>query len=152
MDSGEFDQTPIAKFLRYLASGGMRSSEARSSVKARLRKAAQVNSHIDLRFDTRVKTVAQDEELAWVVTDQGEAFYGDILIGADGHRSTVRAQVAPHKPNATFAGYLIWVSILNEQDIPRAYWPPLQAQFAMPSDIGVSTPNATLATRVLFID
>jgi 2-polyprenyl-6-methoxyphenol hydroxylase-like FAD-dependent oxidoreductase len=36
------------------------------------------------------------------------------IIGADGHRSTVQRHVAPHKPNATFAGYMIRFAIVDE--------------------------------------
>jgi 2-polyprenyl-6-methoxyphenol hydroxylase-like FAD-dependent oxidoreductase len=70
------------------------------------------------------------------VTDKGETFYGDILIGADGHRSSVRPLVAPHKPNAIFAGYLIWVAIVDEKDIPEKSRPSLNdPKFSMPDGI-----------------
>ncbi|WNS78670.1 NAD(P)/FAD-dependent oxidoreductase [Domibacillus sp. DTU_2020_1001157_1_SI_ALB_TIR_016] len=137
IDSGEIDRTKTAKFLRNLASGGMRSVEAWSSIEFRLRTEAKADPRIDLRYETRVQTVNQDSESAWVVTDKGETFRGEILIGADGHRSTVRRYVAPHKPNATFAGYLIWVAILGETDIPEEHRPSLYAQkFTMPDGIG----------------
>jgi 2-polyprenyl-6-methoxyphenol hydroxylase-like FAD-dependent oxidoreductase len=71
------------------------------------------------------------------VTNNGEIFRGDILIGADGHRSTVRRHVAPDKPNATFAGYLIWVAIVDENDIPEEHRPNLNdPKFTMPDGIG----------------
>jgi 2-polyprenyl-6-methoxyphenol hydroxylase-like FAD-dependent oxidoreductase len=105
VDSGEIDRTKTAKFLRELASGGIRSAEAWSSIQFRLRKEIEADSRIDLRYDARVQTVNQDDNSAWVVTDKGETFHGDILIGADGHRSIMRRYVSPHKPNATFAGY-----------------------------------------------
>ncbi|KRD85618.1 hypothetical protein ASE51_27950 [Bacillus sp. Root147] len=89
VDSGDIDRTITAKVLRKLASGGIRSVEAWSSVQSRLRAEAEADPRIDLRYDTRVQTVNQDDDSAWVVTDKGETFCGDILIGADGHRSTV---------------------------------------------------------------
>lgn len=137
VDSGEIDRTKTAKFLRNLASGGRRSVEAWSSIEFRLRTAAKADPRIDLLYETRVQTVNQDSDSAWVVTDKGETFRGDILIGTDGHRSTVRRYVAPHKPNATFAGYLIWVAILGETDIPEKHRPSLYApKFTMPEGIG----------------
>jgi 2-polyprenyl-6-methoxyphenol hydroxylase-like FAD-dependent oxidoreductase len=136
VDSGERDLLPTAVFLRKLASGGMRSAEAWSSIEARLRKEVETNPLIDLRFDTRIVTVEQDNKSAWVITDNGETFKGDILIGADGHRSTVRRLVAPNKPNATFAGYLIWVAIVEEQNIPEHYRPGPNPGLAMPNGIG----------------
>ncbi len=136
VDSGEMDLSTTAKFLRKLASGGMRSAEAWSSIEARLRKEVDANPRINLRFDTRIQTVDQDNEAAWVITDKGETIRGDILIGADGHRSTVRRHVAPHKSNATFAGYLIWVAIVEEQCIPEEYRPGPNPGLAMPNGKG----------------
>ncbi|WP_160726102.1 FAD-dependent monooxygenase [Bacillus sp. USDA818B3_A] len=137
VDSGEIDRTKTAKFLRELASGGIRSAEAWSSIQFRLRKEVEADSRIDLRYDARVQTVNQDDNSAWVVTDKGETFHGDILIGADGHRSIMRHYVSPHKPNATFAGYLIWVAIVDEKDIPEKHRPSLNApKFTMPDGIG----------------
>jgi 2-polyprenyl-6-methoxyphenol hydroxylase-like FAD-dependent oxidoreductase len=137
VDSGEIDRTQTAKFLRKLASGGIRSAEAWSSIQLRLRTVAEADTRITLRYDTRVQTINQDSDSAWAVTDKGEIFHGDILIGADGHRSIVRRLVAPHKPNATFAGYLIWVAIVGEKDIPEKHRPSLNApKFTMPDGIG----------------
>ncbi len=137
VDSGEIDRTKTAKLLRKVASGGVRSAEAWESIQFRLRKEAEADPRIDLRYDTRVQTVNQDNDSAWVVTDKDETLYGDILIGADGHRSTVRRHVTPHKPNATFAGYLIWVAIVDENDIPEKHRPSLNApKFSMPDGIG----------------
>jgi 2-polyprenyl-6-methoxyphenol hydroxylase-like FAD-dependent oxidoreductase len=137
VDSGDIDRTITAKVLRKLASGGIKSVEAWSSVQSRLRVEAEADPRIDLRYDTRVQTVNQDDDSAWVVTDKGETFHGDILIGADGHRSTVRRHVAPHKPDATFAGYLIWVAIVEENDIPEEHRPSRNAPMTtMPEGIG----------------
>ncbi|WP_081392537.1 FAD-dependent monooxygenase [Paenibacillus odorifer] len=137
VESGDIDRTLTAKALRKLASGGMKSVEAWSSVQSRLRAEAKSHPKIDLRYDTRVQTVNQDNDSAWVMTDKGETFHGDILIGADGHRSTVRRHVAPHNPNATFAGYVIWVAIVDENVIPKEHRPNRNApRVAMPDGIG----------------
>src|SRR5258706_13553913 len=40
---------------------------------------------------------------------------GDLLIGADGIFSTVRAQCAPHV-RPVYAGYVAWRGLVNEQD------------------------------------
>jgi 2-polyprenyl-6-methoxyphenol hydroxylase-like FAD-dependent oxidoreductase len=68
VDSGELDQTKTAKVLRNIASGGVRSAEAWSSIQFRLRTAAEAENGIDFRYHTRVKTVKQDDHSAWVVT------------------------------------------------------------------------------------
>ena len=137
VDSGELDRNKTAKFLRKLASGGVQSAEAWSSIELRLRREAKADPRIDLLYNTRIQTVGQDDEAAWVVTDKGETLHGDILIGADGYRSIVRRHVSPHKPDATFAGYLIWVAILGETDIPEEHRPSLYApKFTMPEGRG----------------
>ncbi len=137
VDSGDFDRSETAKLLRNLASGGIRSVEAWSSVQSRLRAEIETDPRIELYYDRRVETVDQDSDAAWAVTDKKELFRGDILIGADGHRSIVRRHVAPDRPNAIFAGYMIWVAIVDEKDIPEKYRPALNAPVVdMPSGIG----------------
>jgi 2-polyprenyl-6-methoxyphenol hydroxylase-like FAD-dependent oxidoreductase len=78
---------------------------------------ADADPRIRVRPDTMVTSAAQGTGSAWVTTHSGEVVSGDIVIGADGHRSTVRAAVAPERPDATFAGYLIWLGLLDESAI-----------------------------------
>jgi 2-polyprenyl-6-methoxyphenol hydroxylase-like FAD-dependent oxidoreductase len=136
VDNGERDRSPTANLLRRLASGGDQDVEAWSSVERRLRAEAEADLNIDLRFGTRIQAIGQDEHSAWAVTTNGDTIHGDILVGADGHRSIVRGHVAPHKPDATFAGYLIWVGIVDEADIPEAYRPHTTPPLTMPNGIG----------------
>jgi 2-polyprenyl-6-methoxyphenol hydroxylase-like FAD-dependent oxidoreductase len=42
----------------------------------------------------------------------------DIVVGADGYRSTVRRYVDPQRPNATYAGYMLWRGLCSERDLP----------------------------------
>jgi 2-polyprenyl-6-methoxyphenol hydroxylase-like FAD-dependent oxidoreductase len=136
VDSGERDTSATAKCLRELASGGIKSVEAWSSIEARLRNEAMKNPQIDLRFNTCIQTVKQDDEAAWVISDKGETFRGDVLIGADGYRSIVRRHVASQHPDATFAGYLIWVALVDEQNIPEQCRLGPNPGVAMPNGIG----------------
>ena len=48
----------------------------------------------------------------------------------------MRRHVAPHKPNATFAGYLTWVGIVDEVSIPEKYRPHGVPPLAVPNGIG----------------
>jgi 2-polyprenyl-6-methoxyphenol hydroxylase-like FAD-dependent oxidoreductase len=47
----------------------------------------------------------------------GEIVTADLLVGADGIRSTVRQQCAP-KVTPLYAGYTAWRALLSESDIP----------------------------------
>lgn len=123
VDGGDFDDSKTAKHLRNIVSGGKGSIQLWSSIESRLRKEARSDPRIELKYNTRVQTVTQDDDAAWIVTDTGETIRGDILIGADGHYSMVRRHVAPHKPNATFAGYMVWISSMSEDDLPEKYRP-----------------------------
>ena len=52
-----------------------------------------------------------------VVTDDGAAD-ADLIIGADGARSTVRAAVDPEHPDARYAGVLLWRTLVVESALP----------------------------------
>ncbi|MCW2523241.1 MAG: putative monooxygenase, partial [Frankiales bacterium] len=54
----------------------------------------------------------------WVRTADGRQFDGDLVIGADGGRSTVRRWVVPERPDAVYAGYLLWRAMVAERDLP----------------------------------
>ncbi|WP_102336355.1 FAD-dependent oxidoreductase [Salimicrobium jeotgali] len=123
VDAGFFDRTKTAKLLRKLTSGGKKSIQLWSHLESNLRREVQSYSGVDFRFHTRVEAVGQDDSTAWVVTDTGEIIFGDILIGADGHRSMVREQVAPQKPNATFSGYMVWFAAVDEKELPASKRP-----------------------------
>jgi 2-polyprenyl-6-methoxyphenol hydroxylase-like FAD-dependent oxidoreductase len=89
-----------------------------------LRAAAEADPRIELVHDTRVVEVNQDAGSAWAVTDGRYVHRGEVLIGADGHRSVVRRHVAPDHAAATYAGYVIWLGIADESelDLPGP-WP-----------------------------
>jgi len=57
---------------------------------------------------------------ATVRTATGDTFAADLVVGADGARSTVRATVDPQHPTARYAGVLLWRTLVDEQAIPRA--------------------------------
>ncbi|HJR88859.1 MAG TPA: FAD-dependent monooxygenase [Aeromicrobium sp.] len=93
------------------------------AVHGALRSAIHSDPAIELLQNTAVRSVDQDTSKAWAVTTSGDRIAADLLVGADGHRSVVRRQVAPHNPNATFAGYVIWIGIADESSIGTKRWP-----------------------------
>jgi len=72
---------------------------------------------ITVRRATQVTGVqpGDDQQSARVVTAAGEEYPADLVIGADGARSTVRASVAPDAPDARYAGVLLWRTMVAEQ-------------------------------------
>jgi 2-polyprenyl-6-methoxyphenol hydroxylase-like FAD-dependent oxidoreductase len=93
------------------------------AVHGALRAAIEVDPAIELQQNTPVRSVDQDGVQAWAVTSAGGRVSADLLVGADGHRSVVRRRVAPQKPDATFAGYVIWIGIADEAAIGTKRWP-----------------------------
>lgn len=123
VDAAGILATGTERLLRNLASGGRRSIQLWSSIESRLRQEVEQDSRINIRYETRVDTIEQDESSAWVVTDAEELIRGDLLIGADGHHSLVRLHVDPDNPEATFAGYMVWIASTNEDDLPEQLRP-----------------------------
>ncbi|MFZ3358054.1 MAG: FAD-dependent monooxygenase [Xanthobacteraceae bacterium] len=73
------------------------------------------------RFGKRLTRVEQDGSGVTATFADGTSGRGDLLIGADGVRSTVRAQFLPGV-EPVYAGYVAWRAVLDEADIPSALW------------------------------
>jgi 2-polyprenyl-6-methoxyphenol hydroxylase-like FAD-dependent oxidoreductase len=63
-------------------------------------------------------TPGEGDRDAVVRTAQGDTFAADVVVGADGARSTVRATVDPAHPDARYAGVLLWRTLVDEQAMP----------------------------------
>jgi 2-polyprenyl-6-methoxyphenol hydroxylase-like FAD-dependent oxidoreductase len=59
-----------------------------------------------------------DPQPASVVTQGDGEHDADLVIGADGARSTVRAAVDQQHPDARYAGVLLWRCLVEEQAMP----------------------------------
>lgn len=89
-----------------------------------LRSAAEADPNIEITDGVTVTQAGQNDDQAWATCSDGQTIFGDILVGADGHRSVVRHAVAPDRPDARFAGYLIWIGIAEESGISATgRWP-----------------------------
>ncbi|HLH88041.1 MAG TPA: FAD-dependent monooxygenase [Xanthobacteraceae bacterium] len=64
---------------------------------------------------TRVET---DDAGVTAIFADGARERGDLLVGADGIRSTVRAQFLP-EAQPVYAGYVAWRAMIEERDIPE---------------------------------
>ncbi|AXI00190.1 FAD-dependent monooxygenase [Sporosarcina sp. PTS2304] len=119
VNGGTFGRSKTETLLKRLVSNGEDSVQLWSTIESRLREVAKKDQRITLRYNTRVESVGQDQEQAWVVTDKEETLKADFVIGADGHRSHVRKAVAPDQPDATYAGYMGWIASVGEEELPN---------------------------------
>lgn len=69
-------------------------------------------------MDVITATPGNEQHTATVVTADG-TYDADLVIGADGARSTVRATVDPQHPDARYAGVLLWRTLVGEEAMPR---------------------------------
>ena len=75
---------------------------------------------VRLHRGTEVTAVhpGDEQERATVTTADGGEHPADLVIAADGARSTVRAAVDPDFPDARYAGVLLWRSLVDEGALP----------------------------------
>jgi 2-polyprenyl-6-methoxyphenol hydroxylase-like FAD-dependent oxidoreductase len=93
-------------------------------------------------FGKTFRSFTQDEAGVEVQFEDGSKARGDLLIGADGLRSAVRAQLFPGLEPA-YAGYVAWRALIDEHALPlelrrrlgNVYWfglPPGEMIVAYP--------------------
>jgi 2-polyprenyl-6-methoxyphenol hydroxylase-like FAD-dependent oxidoreductase len=70
------------------------------------------------RLGKMLLRVEQDDDGVTATFADGTRERGDILIGADGLRSTVREQYLP-KTEPVYAGYVAWRAVLDEALVPE---------------------------------
>src|SRR5579859_110963 len=73
------------------------------------------------RLGKRLARVAQDSDGVTAFFADGSSERGDVLVGADGIRSTVRAQFLPDVV-PLYAGYVAWRAVLDEADVSPDLW------------------------------
>jgi 2-polyprenyl-6-methoxyphenol hydroxylase-like FAD-dependent oxidoreductase len=86
--------------------------------------------------------VHQIADAVTVVFSNGERACGDLLIGADGFRSTVRQQYAPGI-QPVYAGYVEWRGFASEADLSRSTHQAVFDKFAFclpPNNINLGYP------------
>jgi 2-polyprenyl-6-methoxyphenol hydroxylase-like FAD-dependent oxidoreductase len=71
----------------------------------------------DYRLGRTLHQVEQDPDSVTAVFADGMREHGDLLIGADGTRSTVREQFLP-ETQLLYAGYVAWRAVLEEAQVP----------------------------------
>lgn len=76
-----------------------------------------------LKLDARTAKVSQDGHGVQILTESGDVFTGDVLIGADGVHSVTRAQwIAEDKP--VFSGCIAWRGVIPIESLPASMQGP----------------------------
>ena len=70
-------------------------------------------------FNKSLARIEQDDETVTAHFADGSQARGELLIGADGIRSTVRAQLLP-QANPEYVGYLAWRGLADESAVSEA--------------------------------
>jgi 2-polyprenyl-6-methoxyphenol hydroxylase-like FAD-dependent oxidoreductase len=81
------------------------------------------------RLGKRLTRVQQDGDGVTAIFADGTQERGDLLIGADGVRSAVRAQFLPDV-QPVYAGYVAWRASIDEADVPPHLWRELVELYA----------------------
>jgi 2-polyprenyl-6-methoxyphenol hydroxylase-like FAD-dependent oxidoreductase len=97
----------------------VRDSVAYGDIRSWMRTLAEGEPLVDLDEHTTVSAVHDGSDAATVKTADGER-PAALVIGADGVRSTVRRAVDPSRPDADYAGYVLWRALVEESDVPAA--------------------------------
>jgi 2-polyprenyl-6-methoxyphenol hydroxylase-like FAD-dependent oxidoreductase len=72
----------------------------------------------DYRLGKKLRRIEQDTGSVTAIFEDGSSERGDLLVGADGIRSTVREQFLP-QAQPIYAGYVAWRAVLDEARVPR---------------------------------
>src|ERR1700692_1767063 len=73
------------------------------------------------RLGKKLVRVEQDAQGVTAIFADATRERGDLLVGADGVRSTVRTQFLPEVEPA-YAGYVAWRGSIDEADVPPKLW------------------------------
>jgi len=72
----------------------------------------------DYRLGKKLRRIEQDADGVSATFEDDSRERGDLLVGADGIRSTVREQFLP-RVQPVYAGYVAWRAVLDEARVPR---------------------------------
>jgi len=89
----------------------------RVDVHLSLLEGAQETGKVQFLTDTRIVRVEQDENAVTVFDQNGKAYQGVALIGADGGKSVVRQQFVNDPPRVT--GHVVYRAVVEKKDFPE---------------------------------
>ena len=75
-----------------------------------------------------LESLETDDNGVTAIFSDGSRVSADLLIGADGFRSTVRNQILP-EVNPAYAGYIAWRALVPQGDIPATTWEAIHQHY-----------------------
>src|SRR5262249_49265213 len=78
----------------------------------------------EYRLGKKFVRVEQDANAVAAIFADGTREGGDLLLGVDGIRSTVREQFVP-QAQPVYAGYIAWRAVLDERELPGSIGPEI---------------------------
>ncbi|MCM8735827.1 3-hydroxybenzoate 6-monooxygenase [Azospirillum sp. A1-3] len=88
----------------------------RVDVHLSLLEGAQETGRVEFRTNTRIERIEQDDTSVTVYDQNGNAYRGVALIGADGVRSVVRQQYVNDPPRVT--GHVVYRAVIDKSEFP----------------------------------
>ncbi len=88
----------------------------RVDVHLSLLEGAQETGRVQFHTSTRVERIEQQGDTVTVFDQNGRAFHGQALIGADGVRSVVRQHYVNDPPRVT--GHVVYRAVIEKKDFP----------------------------------
>jgi 2-polyprenyl-6-methoxyphenol hydroxylase-like FAD-dependent oxidoreductase len=82
------------------------------------------------RAGMQLEDIAQTTGGVTAIFAEGTRVHGDLLVGADGVHSTVRARAFPGAPAPVYAGYVGWRGVIDELVVPQAARGELMTSYA----------------------
>ena len=89
----------------------------RADVHLSLLEGAQETGQVEFHTNTRVVRIEQDDSSVTVWDQNGKAFQGCALIGADGVKSVVREQFVGDPARVT--GHVVYRAVVDKKDFPQ---------------------------------
>src|SRR5262245_43112641 len=93
-----------------------------------------------------LESLETDDNAATAIFSDGTRVSADLLIGADGFRSTVRNQILP-EVNPAYAGYVAWRALVAQGDIPATAWKAIHKHYVFCVPEGELLVSYPLPTR-----
>jgi len=89
----------------------------RADVHLSLFEGAQQSDLVEFKTSTRIERIEQNDQSVTVYDQNGQAYHGQALIGADGVKSVVRQHFVgdPHR----VTGHVVYRAVVEKEDFPK---------------------------------